>query len=93
MQRRTVGRQHLGATEAAVIITIVVTAGFLIFMSPGFSATPPGHFLAMIAAAALTGVITVRLATIGMIGPMRAAVARILALTPPPARNSPEAGE
>lgn len=93
MSHRTPSRQRLGVTDAAVIITIVVTTGILTVMSPGFPSTSPNEFLALIAAAALTGVITIRLATIRMIGPVRAVAARTLALAPPPAQGTAEAEE
>ncbi|MGO1025781.1 hypothetical protein ACTOXX_34975 [Streptomyces rubiginosohelvolus] len=95
MPYRPPGRQRLGATDAAVIITIVVTTGILIVMSPGFASTTPAYSLGLIAVAALIGVITVRLAATRVTGPVRAVAARTLALVPPPppAQGSPEAEE
>ncbi|MFJ1601572.1 hypothetical protein [Streptomyces sp. NPDC088261] len=93
MSHRTPSRQRLGTAEALVIITIVVTPGILIGMSPDGPSLSPNHTLVLIVTAAFAGVIAVRLARVGLIGQVRAVAARTLALAPPPAQGSAEAEE
>ncbi|WP_179892088.1 hypothetical protein [Streptomyces sp. rh34] len=88
MSHNSLRQQRLGVAEAAVIIAIVVTTGILIGAFPDRPPMPPDRVLAVIAAAALIGSITVRLAVVGIIGPVRAVAARTLALASVPAQGS-----
>ncbi|MFB7482986.1 hypothetical protein ACFUEM_32750 [Streptomyces anulatus] len=71
----------------------MVTTGILIGSFPDRSPISPDRVLAVIAAAALIGSITVRLAAIGLIGPVRAVAVRTLALASAPAQTSAEVEE
>ncbi|MGW5330894.1 hypothetical protein [Streptomyces sp. NPDC004014] len=77
----TPGQQRLGAAGAAVIIVIVVTTAVLGQLSPTGAPAGPADVLTLLAASSCIGVLAVRLAADGFIGPLRTLVARILGLT------------
>jgi hypothetical protein len=81
MSHCTPRNQRLGAATAAVIIVIVVTVAALAQGLTGYPSSPQG-ILVLVAAAALVGVLTTRLAAIGLVCQVQELLARTLALAP-----------